>query len=114
MRTSNAAWSLAGLVAGGAGLATSYLTANVMNIRESPVVAVAELVIRHTPGAVAERAIDVLGHRDKPALVVGILVLLAALFLLVGWLARRWWWASVAILGLLGVFGAVAVFTKRG
>ena len=46
MRTSNAAWSLAGLVAGGAGLATSYLTANVMNIRESPVVAVAELVIR--------------------------------------------------------------------
>ena len=114
MRTSNAAWSLAGLVAGGAGLATSYLTANVMNIRESPVVAVAELVIRHTPGAVAERAIDVLGHKDKPVLVGGILVLLAALFLLVGWLARRWWWVSVAVLGLLATFAAIAVLAKRG
>jgi DMSO/TMAO reductase YedYZ molybdopterin-dependent catalytic subunit len=114
VRTSNAAWSLAGLVAGGAGLATSYLTANVMNIRESPVVAVAELVIRHTPGAVAERAIDVLGHNDKPALVVGILVLLAALFLLVGRLARHRWWVAVAVLGLLAGFGAVAVLTRRG
>ncbi|MET0525181.1 MAG: oxidoreductase, partial [Nocardioides sp.] len=114
MRTSNAAWSLAGLVAGGAGLATSYLTANVMNIRESPVVAVAELVIRHTPGEVAERAIDVLGHNDKPALVAGILVLLAAVFLLVGRLARHRWWVAVAVLGLLAAFGAVAVLTKRG
>ena len=114
MRTSNATWSLAGLVAGGAGLATSYLTANVMNIRESPVVAVAELVIRHTPGEVAERAIDVLGHRDKPVLVASILVLLGALFLLVGWLARRRWWVAVAVLGLLAAFAAIAVLSKRG
>ena len=42
-----------------AGLATSYATAMVLTIRESPVVAVAELVIRLTPGPVAERAIAV-------------------------------------------------------
>ena len=43
-------WSLAGIVAGLAGLATSYFVAMVLAIRESPVVAVAELVIRLTPG----------------------------------------------------------------
>ena len=55
------------------GLATSYFVAMVMTIRESPVVAVAELVIRLTPGAVAERAIRVLGHHDKPFLVLVLL-----------------------------------------
>ncbi len=51
MRTFRGAWSLAGLAAGVAGLATSYFVAMAMTIRESPVVAVAELVIRLTPGA---------------------------------------------------------------
>ena len=43
-------WALAGVLAGLAGLATSYATAMVLTIREAPVVAVAELVIRLTPG----------------------------------------------------------------
>ena len=114
MRTSNTAWSLAGLVAGGAGVATSYLAANLMNIRESPVVAVAELVIRLTPGPVAERAIDLLGHKDKPALVAGILLFLAAMFVVVGRLAHRRWWAAVAVLVLIAAFGAIAILTKDG
>ena len=42
-------WVLAGVLAGVAGLATSYATANVLSIRESPVVAVAESVIKLTP-----------------------------------------------------------------
>ena len=41
----------------------------VMTIRESPVVAVAELVIRLTPGPWSSGAIQLLGHRDKPFLV---------------------------------------------
>ena len=49
-----------------------------MTIRESPVVAVAELVIRLTPGPVAERAIRFLGHLDKPVLLLVILIILAA------------------------------------
>ena len=84
----------AGVLAGLAGLATSYATAMVLTIRESPVVAVAEMLIKLTPGAVAERAISVLGHLDKPALVVGILVLLLACFAGAGALARRSWSAS--------------------
>jgi len=58
-----------------AGLATSYFVAMVMTIRESPVVAVAELVIRLTPGALVERAIRVLGHHDKTFLVIVLLLL---------------------------------------
>ena len=45
-----APWVLAGVLAGLAGLATSYATAMVLTIREAPVVAVAEVVIRLTPG----------------------------------------------------------------
>ena len=80
---------LAGILAGFAGLATSYAAAMVLTIRESPVVAVAELVIKLTPGAAAERAISVLGQNDKPALVAGILVILLAVFGGAGLLARR-------------------------
>ena len=113
MRTSNAAWCLAGLVAGGAGLATSYLATNVMNIRESPVVAVAELVIRHTPGSVAEGAIDTLGPSDKPVLVGVILGLLAILFAIIGWQARRRWWLATVLFGLLALVGLVAVLSYK-
>ena len=104
---------LAGVLAGLAGLATSYATAMVLTIRESPVVAVAEMLIRLTPGAVAERAISVLGHLDKPALVLGILVLLLACFAGAGALARRsWWWPVLVWVALAGV-GLAAVVTQR-
>ena len=80
MESSRGRWWLAGLIAGAAGLATSYLVASLMSIRESPVVAVADLVIRLTPGPIAARAIDLLGHADKPVLVIGILVIMGVVF----------------------------------
>jgi DMSO/TMAO reductase YedYZ molybdopterin-dependent catalytic subunit len=105
---------LAGILAGFAGLATSYAAAMVLTIRESPVVAVAELVIRLTPGAVAEQAISVLGHLDKPALVLGILVVLVGVFALAGRLAEQGgWWPIVVWVGLAAV-GLVAVVVQRG
>jgi DMSO/TMAO reductase YedYZ molybdopterin-dependent catalytic subunit len=109
MSTHRYAWPLAGLVAGAAGLATSYATANVMSVRSSPVVAVAELVIRLTPGEVVERAIGVLGFNDKPVLVTGILVVLALLFAWAGRLAERRWWAPVVVFGVLAAVGVAAV-----
>ena len=106
------AWLLAGLVAGVAGLATSYFLAMVLTIRDSPVVAVSELVIRVTPGVVVEHAIALLQHYDKPVLVTSVLVLLLFLFALAGWLAaRRWWWPYV-IFVVLGVVGVVATATQ--
>jgi DMSO/TMAO reductase YedYZ molybdopterin-dependent catalytic subunit len=114
VRTSRGAWSLAGLVAGGAGLATSYFAAMALTIRESPVVAVAELVIRVTPGFLAERAIQVLGHWDKPVLLTVILLFLAAVFAYAGRLAARAWWCPLIVYGLLGAVGVLAVALQRG
>ena len=114
MRTFRGAWSTAGLVAGFAGLATSYFVAMAMTIRDSPVVAVAEGVIRLTPGPVVEKVISVLGHRDKPFLVGVILVLVALLFVWAGRLAARAWWAPLFVFVPLAVLGAVAVSAQRG
>ena len=104
---------LAGVLAGLAGLATSYATAMVLTIRESPVVAVAELIIKLAPGAVAERAIDVLGHLDKPLLVVGILLFLLACFAWAGSLARRSWWRPLLVWLVLAALGLGAVLAQR-
>jgi DMSO/TMAO reductase YedYZ molybdopterin-dependent catalytic subunit len=110
VRTYRGAWPLAGLVAGFAGLAASYFVAMAMSIRESPVVAVAEQVIRLTPGKLAERAIQVLGHNDKPFLVAVILVVTAGCFAYAGHLARRSWWApSLVLVGLAVLAGAAVV-----
>ena len=109
MGTFRGAWSLAGLAAGGAGLATSYVVASVLAVRDSPVVAVAELVIRVTPGAVVEQAIASLGAADKPLLVGGIFVFLALVFAWAGRLAARIWWLAVLLLGALAGVGVVAV-----
>ncbi len=114
MKTFRGAWPLAGLVAGFAGLATSYLVAMAMSIRESPVVAVGELVIRYTPGDVAERAIGLLGYWDKPALLIGIFVILGALFAWAGRLARTSWSRALIIFVLLGAVGAAAVALRPG
>jgi DMSO/TMAO reductase YedYZ molybdopterin-dependent catalytic subunit len=114
VRTFRGAWSLAGLVAGFAGLASSFFLAMAMTIRSSPVVAIAELVIRHTPGGGAERAIDVLGHHDKPFLVTVILVGAALAFAYAGRLARHGWWAPLLVLVVLALVAGVAVVLQHG
>ncbi|UFN43696.1 molybdopterin-dependent oxidoreductase [Nocardioides okcheonensis] len=114
MTTRRPPWALAGVLAGCAGLATSYATAMVLTIRESPVVAVAELLIRLTPGPLAERAIAVLGHLDKPFLVAGILVFLLGCFAGAGRLARRGWWQPTLVWLALAAVGLGAVLAQRG
>jgi DMSO/TMAO reductase YedYZ molybdopterin-dependent catalytic subunit len=103
-----AQWALAGLLAGLAGLATSYLVAAWLGLRGNPVTDVAELVIRLTPGAVAEKAISAVGHQDKPLLVTGVLVVVVILFACFGILSRRWPGAGVAGFVVLGVVGVIA------
>jgi len=65
-------------VAGLAGLAVSHGATMALTLRSSPIVAVGELVVQYVPGVVAERAIDILGRRDKPVLVLIIFLLLRA------------------------------------
>jgi DMSO/TMAO reductase YedYZ molybdopterin-dependent catalytic subunit len=85
-----------------------------MTIRESPVVAVAELVIRLTPGWLAEYFIGLVGHLDKPLLLLGIFVVSGLAFAWAGRLARRSWWAPAVVYAVLTVIGAIAVSVQRG
>ena len=107
MRT-RAPWALAGLLAGLAGLATSYLTATWLGLRGNPVTDVAELVIRLTPGSVAEHLIQLVGRHDKPLLVSGVLIVLLLLFAALGLLSRRWPGAGIGGFVALGVIGLIA------
>lgn len=104
---------MAGVVAGASGLATSWFAANALHVRAWPVVAVAEWVIRHTPGHVAETAIQHLGHRDKPVLVSIIVALLVVIFALLGAAGRRHWWVPILGFLVLGVVGGLAVAAER-
>jgi DMSO/TMAO reductase YedYZ molybdopterin-dependent catalytic subunit len=103
-----AQWALAGLLAGLSGLATAYLTATWLGLRGNPVTDVAELVIRLTPGPVAERAIQLVGRHDKPLLVSGVLLFLLLLFAGLGLLARRTYGAAIGGFVALGVIGLIA------
>ncbi len=109
MKTTRSAWALAGLLAGLAGLATSYFLAAALSIRESPVVAIAEGIVRLAPGAAVEQGIQTLGTNDKPVLVAVILAAVSVLFAYVGLLARRNWWAPTLVFVTLAVGAAVAV-----
>lgn len=108
MRTSRWAWALTGLLAGLSGLATSYLASTWLNLRGNPVTQVAELVIRLTPGKVAESAIQAVGHKDKPLLVTGVLVALLLIFAGIGQVTRRSTDRGVGLFIVLGVVGLIA------
>ena len=114
MSTSRGPWAVAGLLAGYAGLATSYCVAMVLTVRDDPVSAVAELVIRLTPGPAVEGAIQLVGRHDKAVLVTVILVVLGLLFAWAGLLARRAWWLAMIVYGGLALLGAIALGAQRG
>ena len=107
-------WALAGVLAGVAGLATSLLAAALLGLRGNPVTDVAELVVRLTPGNVAEDAIQLVGHKDKPLLVTGVLVILLLLFAAFGVLARRSPGGAVAGFVVLGAVGLIAEQSQYG
>src|SRR3954466_11071850 len=114
VRTFRGAWSLAGIAAGAAGLATSYFVAMALTLQDSPVVAVANLVMKLTPGRVSHYLIERVGHLDKPLLLTGIVVVLLVVFAWAGRLARRSWWAPAVVYAVLAVVAAVAASQDRG
>ncbi|WP_310528207.1 molybdopterin-dependent oxidoreductase, partial [Nocardioides sp.] len=89
-------------------------TAMALTIRESPVVAVAELIIRITPGPVAERIIRIVGQLDKPLLIFGVLAFLLAMGGLAGALARRSAVKPMLVWLVLAAIGGLAVLVQPG
>jgi DMSO/TMAO reductase YedYZ molybdopterin-dependent catalytic subunit len=97
MRTTHGAWASAGVLTGLAGLAVSHAVAAALNIRESPVVAATEGIIRATPGSLVEPAIQLLGTWNKPVLLTLVVLGLLAAFVAAGLLAKRSVWLPVVI-----------------
>ncbi|MFT4286514.1 MAG: molybdopterin-dependent oxidoreductase [Nocardioides sp.] len=103
---------VAGLLTGLAGLAVSYLVGQLLASGEWPVAAVAERIIEHAPGPLAERAIDLVGTADKPILVWGIVVVVA---LVAGALSRvASPWIPIAGYIVLAAVGVAAIAGQPG
>ena len=102
--------ALAGLVAAAVALGVAELVAALVGPSSSPVIAVGDTVITLTPEPVKTFAIRTFGEKDKIALVVGTLVIIAgyaALIGLVGLRNRRLGALGIAVFGLLGALAAV-------
>lgn len=103
-RAAAAAGGTAALVALGVG----ELIAGLSDSAHSLVVAVGDVVVDYAPTGATSQAIDIFGQGDKPALLIGI-VLLSVVFgalLGVASIARRW--AGVAGFAAFGLLGAWA------
>jgi DMSO/TMAO reductase YedYZ molybdopterin-dependent catalytic subunit len=98
----------AGAVAAGAALATGELLSAFSTSARSLVVAVADVVVDETPGAVVRWSIDTLGRSQKAVLVVGVVAVVLALGAVFGIVARRSFWAGAAGFVAFGVLGALA------
>ena len=97
---------LIGVLATAAALAASQLTAAVLDLRESPVLAIAQTAIRLTPGVVAEPIIGVVGTADKPLTIVAVVVVMLLLGGVIGS-----WWRPHRVRAVAGVLLLVAVAT---
>jgi DMSO/TMAO reductase YedYZ molybdopterin-dependent catalytic subunit len=105
---------LAGLVAAAVALAVAELAAGLNRAWRSPVFDVGDRVIDAAPSWVKEFAIDTFGTNDKPALLIGIGVLLAVYAAVMGVVALRHHFVAGAVgVGLFGVIGTWAASSRR-
>ncbi len=112
MRPSRSFAALAGIVVAAVALAVAELVAGFHRAWRSPVLDVGDRVIDAAPPFVKEFAVDTFGTNDKPALLVGIAVVLTVYAAAVGVLALRHrlaiGLAGVAVFGLVGVWAAAS------
>lgn len=105
----------AGLAAVAAGLGAGELAAAVRRAWWSPLETVADRFIDVVPAGVKDLAIALFGTAHRPALTVGMLVVLAVIAGVAGSLARRRGTrAVVPVVAVLGVIGVVASGTAPG
>ncbi|WP_076260147.1 molybdopterin-dependent oxidoreductase [Intrasporangium flavum] len=103
-------FALTGLLAAVAGIAAGHLVAGFVQPAASPVLAIGSTVIDLTPQPLKEWAIEHFGTNDKLVLQASVLVVTLVLSALVGLLARRRLWLSVAgLVVLVGLAGAAAL-----
>ncbi len=84
-----------------------------LTLQDTPLIAVAETVIDHTPGPVARWAIEVFEALDKPILLTIVILIMLAFFLTAGRLAEKSWWAPLPVWLGLGGAGLYAVLSRE-
>lgn len=109
MKRSVAAWSFAGVLAGFTGLAVNFALTEWLN-QPGAVVAVADFVRDHTPDGLVNWARE---NHGKAITIPVILLILTALFAVVGRLARARWWVAVVGYAVVALVGAGAVLTSN-
>lgn len=104
--------AFAGIVAVGAGLASTELLSGLFKFRASPVVALGETVIAWTPGGIAHAIISIVGHADKPLAIASVVVVIGLFGALLGMLWVRS--QSMALIGvaLLSAAGMAMVLSR--
>jgi DMSO/TMAO reductase YedYZ molybdopterin-dependent catalytic subunit len=105
---------LAGALTAALALGVAQLVAGITGALGSPINAIGEVAINHTPIPVKDFAITHFGSRDKDALVTGILVILLLAAAVAGALAVRRMWQGLAVLALFSVAGIAAAVSQPG
>jgi DMSO/TMAO reductase YedYZ molybdopterin-dependent catalytic subunit len=105
--TSRLRFALYGVLAALAGTGAGHLVAALTDPAASPVLAVGELVIDHTPTHVKNWAIAHFGNHDKTILVGSVLVAVLVLAAVAGLLARR---SLASGAGVLAVLVGIALY----
>jgi DMSO/TMAO reductase YedYZ molybdopterin-dependent catalytic subunit len=98
------AMTLAGVLAAAAAIAATEGLAALLDLRESPLLSVAQSVIELTPGPIAEAIIGVVGTADKPLAIASVMLAIVLLGALVGR-----WWMSRRLAAFALVAGSVAL-----
>jgi DMSO/TMAO reductase YedYZ molybdopterin-dependent catalytic subunit len=113
-RPSRTIAALSGLVAAALALAVAELFAGFNRSWRSPVLDVGDRVIDAAPPFVKEFAIDTFGPNDKPALLIGIAVILGIYAAVVGIVAlRRNFVAGLVGIAVFGAIGTWAALSRR-
>ena len=103
---------IAGLLAAFIAVGVGQLLAGIVAPDASPIVAVGEASIDHTPPPVKNFAISAFGSNDKAVLVTGILAVLAIFAAIVGALALRRLWYGMVGLACFSALGLAAALTR--
>jgi DMSO/TMAO reductase YedYZ molybdopterin-dependent catalytic subunit len=106
------AGAFCGVLAAAVALGVAQLTAGITGALGSPIDAIGEVAINHTPIPVKEFAIAHFGSRDKDALVIGILAVLIVAAAVAGALAVRRLRYGLAVLALFAAAGVAAAVTQ--
>ena len=112
--SSVAVTALVGVACAALALGVAELVAGIVSSWRSPIIDVGDRVIDLAPSFVKDFAIEVFGTNDKPALLIGIAVILALYAAVIGSIAiRRRLIVGLVGFALFGVIGIAAVITKR-